>query len=88
QVVFPHARTKGDVNETGFAILTLEKPVDLLNGEKVSVFILFSSKDNKEHLDAFMKLVDLSNKEGFLESIKKIKKSDDFIKLLKREFPN
>lgn len=88
QVVFPHARTKGDVNETGFAILTSEEPVSLPSGEKVSVFILFSSKDNKEHLDTFMKLVDLSNKDGFIESIKKIKKSDDFIKLLKREFPD
>ncbi|MEG0584480.1 MAG: PTS sugar transporter subunit IIA, partial [Cetobacterium sp.] len=32
QVVFPHARTKGDVNETGFAILTSEEPVSLPSG--------------------------------------------------------
>ncbi|WP_297599272.1 BglG family transcription antiterminator [uncultured Cetobacterium sp.] len=88
QVVFPHARTKGDVNETAFAVLTLENSIELPSGEEVSMFILFSSKDNKEHLDTFMKLVDMSNRDGFIENVKKLKKSDEFIKLLKREFPN
>ena len=81
QVVFPHARTKGDVNETAFAVLTLENSIELPSGEEVSMFILFSSKDNKEHLDTFMKLVDMSNRDGFIENVKKLKKSDESIKL-------
>lgn len=87
QVAFPHSRTKGDVNETGFSIVILEEPVSFPNGELVSVFILFCSKDNKEHLDTFMKLVDLSNKDNFIKNVKKIRKSSEFIRLLKKEFP-
>ncbi|MGL6063510.1 MAG: BglG family transcription antiterminator [Fusobacteriaceae bacterium] len=85
QVAFPHARTTGQVKETGFSIITLNKPVTFPSGELVSVFVLFSSKDNKEHLEPFMKLVDFFSKEGILDRIKKIKKISDLMNILKKE---
>lgn len=82
ETLFPHARTKGDVLETGFSIMTLKTPVFLPTNEKISIIIMFSSKNNNDHLETFIKLVDLSNEENFLQNIKKIKKKEDFIKIL------
>lgn len=84
ETLFPHARTKGDVFETGFSIMTLKTPVLLPKNEPVSTLIMFSSKNNNDHLDTFVKLVDLSNKESFLRDIKKVKNREDFIKILNR----
>lgn len=84
ETLFPHARTKGDVFETGFSIMTLKTPVLLPTNELVSTLIMFSSKNNNDHLDTFVKLVDLSNEENFLQDIKKVKKREDFIKILNR----
>lgn len=84
ETLFPHARTKGDVFETGFSIMTLKTPVQLPTNEIVSTLIMFSSKNNNDHLDTFVKLVDLSNEENFLQDIKKVKKREDFIKILNR----
>ncbi|MGL5049210.1 MAG: BglG family transcription antiterminator [Fusobacteriaceae bacterium] len=84
ETLFPHTRTKGDVLETGFSIMTLKTPVILPTNKKVSVIIMFSSKNNIDHLDTFIKLVDLSNEDNFLWDIKKVKKSQDFIKILNK----
>ncbi len=84
-VAFPHARTDGDVNKTAFGIITLEEPVILPSKEEISVFILFSSKDNKEHIDHFVNLVNVVNEDKFLKDLKKIKTSKEFIKYLKKE---
>lgn len=88
EVAFPHARITGEVKETGFAILILDNPVTFPNGDLVSIFVMFSSKDNKEHLDSFMKLVDFFNKKGVLDRIKKIKEVNELMKILKKELPN
>lgn len=84
ETLFPHARTKGDVFETGFSVMTLKTPVLLPTNEKISTLIMFSSKNNNDHLETFIKLVDLSNEESFLQDIKRIKKQEDFIKILNR----
>lgn len=84
ETLFPHARTKGDVLETGFSVMTLKTPVLLPTNEKISTLIMFSSKNNNDHLETFIKLVDLSNEESFLQDIKRIKKQEDFIKILNR----
>ena len=86
-VLFPHARTEGDVNETGFSLMTLKKPIIMPTKEEVSVIIMFSSKNNEEHLETFMQLVELANEDSFLKDIKLLKKDYEFINILKKRFP-
>lgn len=61
EVIFPHTRTIENKVKTGFSIVILNKAIKLPTGEPVSVFIMFSSKNNSEHLDTFIKLVELAN---------------------------
>ncbi|MGL5725920.1 PTS sugar transporter subunit IIA, partial [Cetobacterium sp.] len=54
-----------NVNKTAFSIVTLKNSV-LFPGEiPVRTIIAFSSKDNKEHLDSFLEIVDEIEKPGF-----------------------
>ncbi|MGL6114261.1 MAG: BglG family transcription antiterminator [Cetobacterium sp.] len=82
EVLFPHCRLDEKI-KTGFSILTLKEPVYLPKGEKVSVIIMFSSKDNNEHMETFIKLVNLANEDNFLERVQKIKNSQEFMRLFK-----
>ena len=86
-VLFPHARTEGDVYETGFSLITLKNPVIMPSKEEVSMVIMFSSKNNEEHLETFMQLVDLANEDNFLERVKLLKKNYEFVNILKKRFP-
>lgn len=86
-VLFPHARTEGDVNETGFSLITLKEPIIMPTKEEVSAIIMFSSKNNEEHLETFMQLVELANENNFLKDIKSLKKNYEFINMLKKRFP-
>ncbi|MGL4653204.1 BglG family transcription antiterminator [Cetobacterium sp.] len=64
-IAFPHAKTDNNVNKTAFSIVTLKNSV-LFPGEiPVRTIIAFSSKDNKEHLDSFLEIVDEIEKPGF-----------------------
>lgn len=64
-IAFPHAKTDNNVKKTAFSILTLKNSV-LFPGEiPVRTIIAFSSKDNKEHLDGFLEIVDEIEKVDF-----------------------
>ncbi|WP_294096986.1 BglG family transcription antiterminator [uncultured Cetobacterium sp.] len=64
-IAFPHAKNDNNVNKTAFSIVTLKNSV-LFPGEiPVRTIIAFSSKDNKEHLDSFLEIVDEIEKPGF-----------------------
>ncbi|MGL5023142.1 MAG: BglG family transcription antiterminator [Cetobacterium sp.] len=69
ETLFPHARIKGDVFETGFSVMMLKTPVLLPINEKIYTIIIFSSKNNNDYLETFIKLVDLSNEESFLQDV-------------------
>ena len=64
-MAFPHARNENDVFKTAFSLVTLKEPVLFPNDKLVQTVVAFASKDNKEHLDPFVQLVEIANEKGF-----------------------
>ncbi|MGL5595017.1 MAG: BglG family transcription antiterminator [Cetobacterium sp.] len=64
-IAFPHAKTDSNVNKTAFAIVTLKNSVLFPENIPVKTIIAFSSKDNKEHLDGFLEIVEEIEKPEF-----------------------
>lgn len=50
EFALPHAQPGNDVLQTGFSVLVLKKPVDLL-GQPVSVMIVLASIDSIDHIE-------------------------------------
>ncbi len=64
-IAFPHAKTDNNVNKTAFSIITLKNSVLFPGDIPVKTIIAFSSKDNKEHLDGFLEIVEEIEKSDF-----------------------
>ncbi len=72
-IAFPHAKSEGEVVKTAFSIVRLKKEVLFPGDIPVKMIVAFSSIDNKEHLDAFIEIVEMMEKKDF-----------DFIKFVKK----
>jgi len=81
-VALPHARCDGNVVDTGMSLLTLREPVIFPGGKKVDLLISISSKDNKEHLDSLVDLMNLLTEYDFKEKIKKMNKPNEVLKFI------
>lgn len=64
-IAFPHAKTDNNVHKTAFSIITLRNRVLFPEDIPVRTIIAFSSKDNKEHLDGFLEIVEEIEKPDF-----------------------
>lgn len=64
-IAFPHAKTDNNVKKTAFSIITLKNSVLFPEDIPVKTIIAFSSKDNKEHLDGFLEIVEEIEKTEF-----------------------
>lgn len=64
-IAFPHAQNEGDVYKTAFSLVTLKNSVVFPENIKVKTIIAFCSKDNKEHMDSFMEIMDEIENEDF-----------------------
>lgn len=73
KVAFPHAKSDGEVIKTAFSIVRLKKEVIFPGSIPVKMIVAFSSRDNKEHLDAFIEIVEMMENKDF-----------DFIKFVKK----
>ncbi|WP_349763492.1 BglG family transcription antiterminator [Fusobacterium sp. SYSU M8D902] len=72
-IAFPHAKSEGEVVKTAFSIVRLKKEVLFPGDIPVKMIVAFSSIDNKEHLDAFIEIIEMMEKKDF-----------DFIKFVKK----
>lgn len=73
QIAFPHAKSEGEIIKTAFSIVRLKKEVLFPGDIPVKIIVAFSSRDNKEHLDAFIEIIEMMEKKDF-----------DFIKFVKK----
>lgn len=81
-VALPHARCDKNVVDTGMSLITLCEPVIFPGGKKVDFLIAISSKDNKEHLDSLVDLMNLLTDYDFKEKIKKMNRPNEVLKFI------
>ena len=81
-VIFPHAKGKDEVNKTGFSIVTYDKPIQFLNDLSFSVVICFSSKNNREHLDLLLSLIEKLEDDKIIKKVISQKSKKDVLNML------
>lgn len=72
-IAIPHSQSNKLVLKSGMGLVVLRKPVLFPKNKKVQVILSFSSKDNKEHLNALTELVELMRNYNLVEKIIKAK---------------
>lgn len=83
----PHAGPFDGVNKTGFSMLGLREPVNIL-GKEVRILVILASKDNEQHLKALSQLTRLfSNKKNKNHLTQTMDKSEisHFIRVYSKE---
>ncbi|WP_291259641.1 PTS sugar transporter subunit IIA, partial [Fusobacterium sp.] len=81
-IAIPHAQKDESVLKTGMGLVVLKKPVIFPNDRKVQVILVFSSLDNKEHLNALADLVELITDYNLIENLLKAKNVKQVLKFL------
>lgn len=69
RIAFPHARSSEDVFKTGMSLVRFETPIEFPGNKFVRILLCFSSKDQKEHMDALNEFITLVEKNRLLEKI-------------------
>lgn len=75
-IAIPHARSE-HVRETGFGILKLHEPVRYSGSQSIDMLICFSSRDNLEHLDVLINIVDYVKTPEFLSHLRSIRTAEE-----------
>ncbi|WP_294663103.1 BglG family transcription antiterminator [uncultured Fusobacterium sp.] len=81
-VIFPHTKSKDLVKKTAFSIVTYNKRIDFLDEGKIGVVICFCVKDEREHLDGLIEIVEKIEENNLEEKIRRSKTAKDVIKYL------
>lgn len=76
RIAFPHARSSEEVFKTGMGLIRFETPVEFPGNKFIRVILCFSSKDQKEHMDALNEFVTLIEKGSLLDKIEYISEKE------------
>ena len=79
-VIFPHAKARTKVKKTAFSIVMYDEKIDFIDGEKIDMVISFCSKDEREHLDGLINIIDKIEENNLKEKLMKIKNPKEVIK--------
>lgn len=71
-VIFPHAKARSKVKKTGFSIVMYD--------EKIDMVISFCSKDEREHLDGLISIIDKIEENSLKEKIMRSRNGREVIK--------
>ncbi|WP_366523555.1 BglG family transcription antiterminator [Fusobacterium sp.] len=82
KVIFPHAKTKNKVKKTGFSMVVYENGIKFLENKKINIVICFCSKNEKEHLDSLVDIIENFEENSLLKSIKRAKTAKDILKYM------
>ena len=58
-------------------LMTLKDYIEFPNDKKIKIIILFSSRDNQEHLNALLKLTELLDERDLYNQIKDLETSGE-----------
>ncbi|MFO8069382.1 MAG: PTS sugar transporter subunit IIA [Alkalibacterium sp.] len=68
-LAIPHARSDKDVFKTGFSILILKNKVQYSEDISIKLLICFASRDNLEHLDTLVNLMEVVKSDEFKQAL-------------------
>ena len=72
-VALPHATPETDVNKYGISIVTLSNPISFGESkEPVSIVLCLAAKEGRKHITAMKELVELLQKNNFVERISEL----------------
>lgn len=69
KIAFPHARSSHGVFKTDMSLVRFETPIEFPENKIVRIILCFSSKDQKEHMDALNDFITLIEKRNILDEI-------------------
>lgn len=81
-IALPHFKSEKEVYKTDYAMLILKEPIYFNKDKKASIFLCFSSKDDKEHLDVLSDFYELILNEKFVEKMKRTNKFEELFRLI------
>ena len=76
-ILLAHGRNEDNVFETSMILMTLKDYIEFPNDKKIKIIILFSSRDNQEHLNALLKLTELLDERDLYNQIKDLETSGE-----------
>ena len=79
-VIFPHAKARSKVKKTGFSIVMYDEKIDFIDGQKIDMVISFCSKDEREHLDGLISIIDKIEENSLKEKIMRSRNGREVIK--------
>lgn len=80
-VAIPHTKNTGNVLKTGFSFVRLRQPIEFAD-HSLSMFFTFCTVNNKEHLEALIRIADTVKQEGLKQSMKKLSTPQELLTLL------
>jgi mannitol/fructose-specific phosphotransferase system IIA component (Ntr-type) len=85
EFALPHAEPGNDVLQTGFSVLVLENPVDLL-GQPVSVMIVLASINSTDHIERLKSLATFLMESTNLEDLRSCRSVKEIHRLLQERW--
>lgn len=86
QVALPHASPEDGVYKTGFSMLVLDEPINILDDPSFStrIIIVLASVDNKQHLKALNDLTTILSKDNCIQRILHTKNKKEILGIIRK----
>lgn len=76
KIAFPHARASQGVFKTDMSLVRFDTPIEFPGNKIVRIILCFSSRDQKEHMDALNDFITLIERKNILDKIEYSTQSD------------
>ncbi len=84
-IAMPHARPEDGVTQTGFSLVTLEKPVAFGNAENdpVDILLAFSASDKERHITALKEISVFLSNDGLVRKVRTANSNDQLLDVIR-----
>lgn len=84
-IAMPHARPEDGVIQTGFSLVTLEKPVTFGNADNdpVDILLAFSASDKERHITALKEISVFLSNDGLVRKVRTANSNDQLLDVIR-----
>ncbi|MCK5635669.1 MAG: PTS sugar transporter subunit IIA [Anaerolineales bacterium] len=84
-IAMPHARPEDGVIQTGFSLVTLQKPVTFGNTENdpVDILLAFSASDKDQHITALKEISIFLSNDGLMRRVRTAKSNEQLLDVIR-----